>query len=1329
MKRKNESIITAALAAIASAGLILPNLAQGGTSTNTAGTVQQGQSDGGTGNPSLNNPAVTISFAGQTALKNFFISPAPTELQPGTSIILHDGTNGAPITYTATNDGNTTLQLASKSFVTPDKNPGTPFSPSTSDVQVASALRVEWKEEGSIDGFYELLNDQVGYVPVSSGGTGPIDNEALLDPSVSNPTIVNQTTFNGASNTSSTGFVLNSTTYNGVTALNQTYNPAIYNQATGTNIQGGQNRVQFAIGEYPTEALAVSGTASPFASVGSAGYGQGNPALQSASLLTALGTAGARQQFQPSTAANESTNKIDPVTGSAYAAGPWNTAGANNITSTPFAVTAVTYSANPATGLQRIDNGDAQWLQTTGRLQNGALFNVVARTVDTGQRVVFALATGVDPSWAVGSNDDGNSTTTANANAQHSIGPSLRFDGKTSGSEAETTISVSRMAVGALSVPEANAAQSYAPVRALDVDFNDQTDVNPADDSTNFVRASLNTIISSGTSDTNPLFRGAAVPHYSATLISHVNTVKAPNQTALNNALTALGINPATATAAQQQTAWTNVQSLDPATAETDSTPSTAAVSVIKVDTYGDVAAVISNVVNSTGTAAQGITVSSANDPADGLLSTGYLIPGLLDYTRQVDGGPITPVTLSSSAQTEQSNASAYYGTLFGTDGVGNSGPAANAETIGGAPGATGASFYGGASNGLSSNGLALNGAIMITAKDSSGNLVGNDTIAPSGNYLFGNFNQNGVRDLSSVKQAVNAVLSLYAIDGAKNSIFTSDGGVTNSTMIPSLYGTPGWVTTGTNTKGDLITLGDYNGDGKFDGADLYLFAIGASLTSSNSTTGLSATAATFSDVVRDPTDVLRKNAALNYINNYLNNPGTYNATAAEALWVRQTAAAVLTTPGVTTAAGVPRNATALNTTDPITGLEQFTYDPNGVNAFNPADVNRDGVVDFNDAVLVDQYNGQSYTNLTQSLAATQQSPVNGVIEPLSLVNVQQVDGESAIGSADLAAINSALTGVGNTNWYGYTFNKSDTGTVVWSRTGGTVTVYSGAAFQISSGTVHVSSSIDPFTDSTATGTETAESVAITVTGGTLEYTGASTSGVQLDRLASLNIASGSVVIDPASNHSNHTLLIVGGLTLGASGKLDLGNSDLDVQAGSLSAVNNAVALGYNNGTWNNSTGITSTSAANSSTHLQALGVIQNNQSGTALFTGSNAFDGIIPGAGDILVKYTYYGDTNLSGTVDGSDYSRIDNGYLDHLTGWYNGDFNYDGVVNGSDYTLIDNAFNTQGASLATELAAPTAQIAGSTTAVPEPLSTTLIGATSLMLLGRRRRRFVSDW
>jgi hypothetical protein len=127
--------------------------------------------------------------------------------------------------------------------------------------------------------------------------------------------------------------------------------------------------------------------------------------------------------------------------------------------------------------------------------------------------------------------------------------------------------------------------------------------------------------------------------------------------------------------------------------------------------------------------------------------------------------------------------------------------------------------------------------------------------------------------------------------------------------------------------------------------------------------------------------------------------------------------------------------------------------------------------------------------------------------------------------------------------------------------------------------------------------------------------------------------------------------------------------------------------------------------------------------SGAAIYS---TFDNAAVGAGDVLVKYTYYGDANLDGKVDGSDYSLIDNGYLTHATGWANGDFNYDGVINGSDYTLIDNAYNTQGAQIGSNTAAQiTAEIAGtSISAVPEPSSLILAAIAGAGVLGRRRSR-----
>jgi hypothetical protein len=187
------------------------------------------------------------------------------------------------------------------------------------------------------------------------------------------------------------------------------------------------------------------------------------------------------------------------------------------------------------------------------------------------------------------------------------------------------------------------------------------------------------------------------------------------------------------------------------------------------------------------------------------------------------------------------------------------------------------------------------------------------------------------------------------------------------------------------------------------------------------------------------------------------------------------------------------------------------------------------------------------------------------------------------------------------------------------------------------------------------------------------------------------------------------------------STRTDIGSGSLDLPNASLTTETALVHQGYNNGAWNGSNGIISSAAANDTAHLTAIGVIQNNQGGSPIYSSVNPFEGQSPAATDILLKYTYYGDTNLDGKVDGSDYSRIDNAYLSNnaLTGWFNGDFNYDGVVDGSDYTLIDNAYNSQGAQLTAALS--TAQIA-STASVPGPTSLSLAIAPALILFRRRR-------
>ena len=221
---------------------------------------------------------------------------------------------------------------------------------------------------------------------------------------------------------------------------------------------------------------------------------------------------------------------------------------------------------------------------------------------------------------------------------------------------------------------------------------------------------------------------------------------------------------------------------------------------------------------------------------------------------------------------------------------------------------------------------------------------------------------------------------------------------------------------------------------------------------------------------------------------------------------------------------------------------------------------------------------------------------------------------------------------------------------------------------------------------------------ATVVNGGTLEL---SVSGA-LPTNDALTIAAGAqVVVD-----INTGPLTLSSLNVAATGELDLTNNGLIVHNGNLQNISAGVM-------------------SSATTRLTALGIIQNiNPAGGVIY--SSSFDGATAlslATTDVLAKYTYYGDANLDGKVDASDYSMIDNGYIQHMTGWQNGDFNYDGVVDGSDYTLIDNAFNTQGASLTDSLANPNATPTVQIASVPEPTVFGL-GAIGIGMLTRRRRR-----
>jgi hypothetical protein len=203
----------------------------------------------------------------------------------------------------------------------------------------------------------------------------------------------------------------------------------------------------------------------------------------------------------------------------------------------------------------------------------------------------------------------------------------------------------------------------------------------------------------------------------------------------------------------------------------------------------------------------------------------------------------------------------------------------------------------------------------------------------------------------------------------------------------------------------------------------------------------------------------------------------------------------------------------------------------------------------------------------------------------------------------------------------------------------------------------------------------------VTDAGSVTVAAGTNGAGVHAVHLAALNLTSssaGATLAMPTST-SDRTLLAAGTLSVADGGHLDIGDGDVDLTATSLAAIAPLVASGDASGAWAGA-GINSSAAAADAAHLTAVGVAQN--VGTDGVTPMYAtFDGQSVTANDVLLRYTYYGDANLSGTPDVADYTRIDAGYIagETLSGWANGDFNYDGLIDGSDYTLIDNAFNEQ--------------------------------------------------
>jgi hypothetical protein len=191
-----------------------------------------------------------------------------------------------------------------------------------------------------------------------------------------------------------------------------------------------------------------------------------------------------------------------------------------------------------------------------------------------------------------------------------------------------------------------------------------------------------------------------------------------------------------------------------------------------------------------------------------------------------------------------------------------------------------------------------------------------------------------------------------------------------------------------------------------------------------------------------------------------------------------------------------------------------------------------------------------------------------------------------------------------------------------------------------------------------------------------------------------LNVDGGLLQITAgATANSATSASTVNSLAVGPTAKLDLTNNKLTVNYGAgpspAASIEAMLTSGYGSGSWNGSTGITTSS----STTKTGLGWKDD--------TGAQA----------VLVKYALYGDGDLSGSVDLTDFTFLAANF-NKASGatWLQGDYNYDDQVNLTDFTFLASNFNQS---------LPSSSLGS---AVPEPGIVGAIGIAAGLLVRRRR-------
>jgi hypothetical protein len=145
---------------------------------------------------------------------------------------------------------------------------------------------------------------------------------------------------------------------------------------------------------------------------------------------------------------------------------------------------------------------------------------------------------------------------------------------------------------------------------------------------------------------------------------------------------------------------------------------------------------------------------------------------------------------------------------------------------------------------------------------------------------------------------------------------------------------------------------------------------------------------------------------------------------------------------------------------------------------------------------------------------------------------------------------------------------------------------------------------------------------------------------------------------------------------------VDRGSAVGTFSGGAYNGLTGLIASAYDFNAWDGP-GIT-TSMPQASNGLTTIAIATVEQMTGLTPSQSEVMAGHFVYGDSVVLMYTYAGDANLDGVIDGGDYGTIDNSIqIPGAFGYVNGDFNYDGVIDGGDYGIIDNNIYAQGAAL----------------------------------------------